>query len=209
MSSIEDNHEKNILMKRCDIKVCEGMCCYDGVYLMDGEESFLKELVIEFPELKEKLPSDFVVDGFWNGEFFGRKTATRPHEYKNPNFPKHFTNTRCVFADREGYCELEKLGREKGLHPWSFKPATCWLFPLSIKNGELLPPPISQKFDPYISEGYDGYVTFVPCGKHHLDGETWPEALDAEVKYFEEADQLPLLGNKNNTVKKILALIKK
>jgi hypothetical protein len=66
------------------------MCCHDGAYL---------------------LPGEFVVDGSWRGEHLGRKTATRPHDCANPDFPAHFT-------------------RGRGQHPWTFKPAACWQLPL-------------------------------------------------------------------------------
>ena len=36
----------------CDIRRCEARCCYDGVYLMEGEEAFLRELVARVPELR-------------------------------------------------------------------------------------------------------------------------------------------------------------
>ena len=93
----------------CDIRQCEGRCCYDGVYLLPGEESFLRELVARVPALAAQLPREFIVDGIWNGQSLGRKTATRPVNYQATDFPPHFTRTRCVFSDAVGLCELEKL----------------------------------------------------------------------------------------------------
>jgi hypothetical protein len=175
---------------------------------MEGEEAFLTELVNKLPELKSILPKEFIVDGYWQGEFYGRKTATRPHEYRNLNFPKHFTKTRCVFADNDGYCELEKISRNKGIHPWTFKPATCWLFPLGVKNGEVQPPPANSTDDPFKFDGYDGYVTKVPCGQHQDDGDDWKISLSKEIKYFEKAKNLPILGSENNEVNKLLKKLK-
>ena len=98
-------------LSRCDLEQCEGRCCYDGVYLLPAEEKFLRELVARGPALREAVPAEFIVDGYWGGAFFGRKTATRPHDYRSADYPAHFSRTRCVFADVKGYCELEKLAR--------------------------------------------------------------------------------------------------
>ena len=87
------------------------------------------------PALRALVPEEFIVDGHWGGELLGRKTATRAHDYRSADFPAHFTRTRCVFADAKGYCELEKLARTNGMHPWSFKPTTCWMFPLQDDDG--------------------------------------------------------------------------
>lgn len=188
----------------CDVTACEAMCCYDGVYLEPQEEAFLRELVARLPELAAKLPHEFIVEGWWNGRHLGRKTATRPHAYRNPDFPAHFTRTRCVFADAQGFCELEKLARGRGQHPWTFKPATCWLFPLHEDDGEPEPPPRAPVDDPYRQPGYPGYSTFVHCGRHDPAGRPWQEALLRETHYLVQAQQLPLLNSPGHTLDDLL-----
>ena len=203
-STVEHN---DLRLKACDPRCCEAMCCHDGVYLMEAEELFLRELVANVSTLRDILPPNFVVDGYWNGEYYGRKTAVRNHDYLNPNFPEHFPRTRCVFADAEGFCELEKLARAKSLDPWALKPATCWLFPLGLKDGEPLPPPVDANLDPYRSEGYPGYATVVPCGKHDPDGLPWRMVLERENDYLGRTRQLPVLGSEGNTVRDFLQVI--
>jgi hypothetical protein len=194
----------DLLLSRCDVSKCEAMCCHDGVYLMEGEEQFLRELVDRVPPLKESLPEDFVVDGYWRGELFGRKTATRPHSYLNAEYPTHFPRTRCVFADSVGLCELEKLARRHDLHPWTFKPATCWLFPLNIEASDPAPPPKDPALDPYRFDNYPGYVTCVPCGRHDPNGRTWRETLKEELEYLEAVSGLPILGSEHHSVGDLL-----
>ena len=189
---------------RCDIARCEARCCYDGAYLLEGEEAFLRELVARVPELREALPEEFIVDGWWDGELLGRKTATRPHEYRSADFPQHFARTRCVFADAAGLCALEKFARARGAHPWTFKPATCWLFPLHAENGEPEAPPASAAEDPWRSAEYPGYTSFVPCGRHDPAGAPWREALSEEIAYLSQAQQLPLLGSPGHNVEDLL-----
>jgi hypothetical protein len=48
------------------------------------------------------------------------------------------------------------------VHPWSYKPASCWLHPISVRDGELrLHDALS---DPYNLEGYPGYASATMCG---------------------------------------------
>lgn len=205
----ECDADGQLRLSRCDLSQCEGRCCYDGVYLQPGEEDFLRQLVQRLPGLRAKLPEEFIVDGYWNGEPMGRKTATRAHEYRSADFPAHFTRTRCVFADAQGLCELEKLGRRNGLHPWTFKPNTCWMFPLQDDAGEPAEPVRGAADDPYFTPDYPGYASCVPCGRHDQQGRPWSEALQEEIGYLQQAQTLPLLGSPGHTVDELLALIPK
>lgn len=196
-------------LSRCDLSQCEGRCCYDGVYLLPAEEEFLRELVERVPALRAGLPEDFIVDGYWNGEPMGRKTATRPHEYRSADYPAHFARTRCVFADAQGLCELEKLARSNDMHPWSFKPTTCWMFPLQDDAGEPAEPVRDAADDPYATPEYPGYASCVSCGRHDPQGRPWRETLQQEIEYLQQAQDLPLLGSAGHSVDELLAQMKK
>jgi hypothetical protein len=191
----------------CDVRKCEARCCYDGAYIEPAEEAFLIELVDQLPDLKAHLPREFIVDGFWDGEMLGRKTATRLHDYRSADFPAHFARTRCVFADAEGFCELEKLARARGQHPWTFKPATCWLFPLHEQSGTAVAPVSGTADDPYRTDDYAGYSPFVPCGRHDENGRPWREALSDELSYLQNASTIPLLGSTGHRVGDLLTAI--
>jgi hypothetical protein len=196
---------RQLKLKVCDVTACEAMCCHDGAYLEPQEEAFLKELVERVPALKAQLPEEFIVDGFWDGELLGRKTATRPQHYDNPDYPAHFTRTRCVFGDAQGFCELEKLGRARGQHPWTFKPMLCWQFPLQEDGGKPRPPSVDPRRDPHRLPGYPGYVSCVGCGKHDESGQPWRQALKGELAYLAQHPQQPLLGSPGHTVDELLA----
>jgi hypothetical protein len=206
MSDVHD-HGSGPCLAVCDVISCEGQCCYDGVYLQPGEEAFLRELVAKLPQLRAKLPEEFIVDGCWDGEPMGRKTATRPHEYQSPDFPAHFTRTRCVFGDSQGFCELEKFARSNGVHPWTFKPTTCWMFPLQDDDGVPAQPVRGKRDDPYCTPEYPGYASCLPCGRHSAAGKPWREALAGEIDYLQAAPQLPLLGAPGRSVDELLAAI--
>jgi len=182
-------------LKTCDPRACEAMCCHDGVYLDEGEERRLRALVERTPALRARLPAEYIVEGCWNGERLGRKTATRPHEYRNADWPAHFPRTRCVFADEAGLCELQKLGMERQQHPWRYKPFTCWMFPLDEEDGEAVPPDADPQGDPHNVPGYPGYASVVPCGRHEPQGAPWREALAGELGRFADVRDQADLGS--------------
>jgi hypothetical protein len=184
-----------LLLKTCNIAECGAMCCHDGVYLSEVEEQRLRQLVDSTPELRARLPAEYVIDGWWNGEHLGRKTATRLHEYRNPAWPAHFPRTRCVFAGEAGLCELQKLGLQRRQHPWRYKPFTCWMFPLDEVDGKALPPSPDPTRDPYRTADYPGFVSAVPCGRHDAAGEPWQRALAHELRHFEAVKALAEFGS--------------
>jgi hypothetical protein len=172
-------------LKPCIFPECEAFCCYDGVYLSEGEEEMIKAVATNWPENFRHLPEEYVVDGNWYDRIKGRKTAVRPFTYKSPDYPKHFDHTRCVFAYEDGRCSLQTAAQKQGLHPWRFKPAACWLFPLKYLGERVILPPYGKEKDPdYIDEGYPGFVTFLPCGRHSEDGLPWYQVLEKEILYF-------------------------
>ncbi len=181
----------------CDIAACEAMCCHDGVHLDEGEERRLHALVGRTPALRARLPAEYVVDAWSDGERVGRKTAVRPHEYRNPAWPAHFPRTRCVFADEAGMCELQKLGLARRQHPWRYKPFTCWMFPLGIdaETGALVQPDIDPAEDPAREPGYPGFVSQMPCGRHDPAGEPWYLALAGELMHYGTVRGLPENGS--------------
>ena len=189
----------------CDVSQCEAMCCHDGAYLDPEEEQFLHELVAKVPQLRAGLPAQFIEDGYWDGELLGRKTATRPHEYRNPGFPAHFPRTRCVFADAVGFCRLETFARARGQHPWTFKPSVCWLFPMQESRGQPQAPIADPRADPHRLPDYPGYATVVPCGRHDPAGRPWSVALAREREWLAQARSLPILGSPGHSVDELLA----
>ncbi|RYZ57688.1 MAG: hypothetical protein EOP07_09225 [Proteobacteria bacterium] len=196
-------------LNRCDTKLCEAMCCYDGAYFMNDEEEAAIRLVVKsFPRSFPHLPETYVVDGYWEGEFYGRKTATRPHTYLNPQYPSHFNQSRCVFAAANGYCGLETVAREQGLHPWAYKPSTCWIHPAEDAGDELLPPPLPEDDGFNLGPHYPGYSSVTSCGRFDANGEPWNEALASEIAYYETVKDLPNYGKTPEQIQTIIDSVK-
>lgn len=99
---------RNPKLKKCNMKICQGFCCYDGVYLKQGEEEKLKNVIKTHPQDFSCAPSDYFEDGNWHNKVQGRKTAVRPFQYPN-NFPKHFTQTKCMLQMMKVFVFYKKL----------------------------------------------------------------------------------------------------
>jgi tetratricopeptide (TPR) repeat protein len=108
--------QPSVKLRVCNLNECEARCCYDGVYLEDGEESKIRDIVASAPELFVDLPQDFIVDGSWGDQVSGRKTATKPYDFKSPDFPVHFNRTRCVFCSADHKCSSNVILKVRVLH---------------------------------------------------------------------------------------------
>ena len=176
--------ERNPKLRKCDMKKCQAYCCYDGVYLKSEDVDKLKKVIIEHPEDFPLSAEEYFESSNWNNKVKGIKTAVRPYNYPK-DFPKHFNQTRCVFADDNGLCILQKIAIREKKHPWAYKPLGCCLFPLIARNGKLVPPPERNDLDDYyVDETYPGFVNCLYCGKDVDDGKDWKEVLKEEIQYF-------------------------
>ncbi|MBI4319451.1 MAG: hypothetical protein HY675_13265 [Chloroflexi bacterium] len=178
-------------LERCSPFACLGMCCYDGVYL-DDEAADVIELVVQqegafFRKAGLELPKQVVIDGDWRGMASGKKTAVRarPFSILLLNHPKHFNDTSCIFLLDDGRCGLQNLSLSRDLHPWYYKPFTCWLHPISVsldEGGQICLP--DEHSEPYRFEDYDGYVTRTFCGQTRACGRPAYEVLQEELHFL-------------------------
>jgi len=169
----------DVRLRRCDLAACEALCCHDGAYLEPEDEARIAAARLAYPEFFDNVPAEAIVEENWRGTGPGRKTATRPWRYRR-EVPAHFPATRCVFADERGWCRLESAARAHGLHPWIFKPVTCFLFPLADHDpGNGPAAPGCDAFD--LGPDYPGFATIVDCGRHHPFGRPWKEVLRDEL----------------------------
>jgi len=166
---------------------CDGRCCYDGVYIPTEEETRIRDFMKRYPEYFRHVPENFTEEGEWGFLFHGKRTLRRPHPFDRPDFPVHFAKTKCVLADPNGECSLQKAATENGFHPWRFKPTSCWEFPLiGLFNEDAMDHPHYFGVpDPgYCDEQNPGYVSFMPCAKVAEDGISWKRLYQNELQYF-------------------------
>ncbi len=176
--------KRNPKLKKCDMTKCAGYCCYDGVYISDDEEKKLKQIIKNHPDDFEHDAEFYFENGNWKNIVVGRKTKTRPFVYPD-DFPKHFNQTKCIFSDDNGLCILQKIAIRENIHEWSYKPNACIMFPLTVRQGHIIPPPEkNQRDDCYIDENYPGYVNCLYCGRDCDNGKNWRDVLKKEIQYF-------------------------
>ncbi|MBN8530655.1 MAG: DUF3109 family protein [Alphaproteobacteria bacterium] len=167
----------------CDLKDCHGFCCHGGVSVPKKEEDIITETIAAnasfFPEHGVALPNPPFEDWGVPGE---QDTATRPFQYPIP-IPEHFAHTSCVFRDDIGRCSLQMLSAERGKDSWHYKPLFCWLFPITITEGEdpLLITIMTEENDWDKSEDYPGFTTFTACGRPDPNGQPAFRILEREL----------------------------
>lgn len=140
---------------------CEAWCCYDGVYLTKQDELKIKQAILKDKDFFSFLPSNFIVEGNWEGIVSGRKTNVKQKQYKSKNYPKHFNNTCCVFLV-DNKCMLEEFAVKNNEPSWKYKPQTCCLFPLQNSDGKYVIPSKTKDVC-NVGEHYPGYVSCLPC----------------------------------------------
>ena len=175
------------LMKTMDCLHCDGRCCYDGVYITTDEENEINKLIRKYPEYFQQVPPIFTEAGEWGFLFHGKRTIRVSHEYLSTDYPSHFLPTKCVFAYSNGECALQKVATEKGYHPWKFKPASCWQFPLiGLFNENAMERPhyFGMKDPGYCDDEHPGYLAFMPCSKTDSEGITWKRVFKNEIQYY-------------------------
>ena len=204
-------------LERCALSACGGMCCYDGVYVGEEEAAVLRALAaregafFRAAGLELPPPAAVVVEGVWEGEDSGQKTAVRPHPFARrvAGYPGHFADTACVFLLADGRCALQALAVERGRHPWYYKPFGCWQHPIAVVPAAEAPgvavaaapagaaPAVvrldDETTDPYRLPDYDGYVTRTWCGRTAPAGRPASEVLSAELAFLGAIAGRPLL----------------
>lgn len=182
-----DHKAFETLLRPCEMSRCKATCCYDGVHVSGEEAEYIQKIVRG--GLQNLLDADEVIVKTDKGQ----KTATRSAEEGElaDDFPSHFSKTRCVFLDKEGYCGLQKKAIEEGSDPWLHKPLTCWMQPLVIiPAGKWEERPVltivNAQNDPQKSGDYAGYASCTHCGREDAAGKPAWQVLEAEVKRLGE-----------------------
>ncbi|MGI2901736.1 hypothetical protein [Tolypothrix sp. VBCCA 56010] len=193
--------------QRCSLSSCDGMCCYNGVNVNQETAEIIQRVVEEeadfFKNLGLDLPTQVIIDDQeyedltvenveWKGLCSVKKTALKekPYSILINDYPKHFRNTVCVFTLDDVRCGLQELSKAKGLHPWYYKPFTCWIFPILIASGENQPQISlpSPETEPWYLPEYEfyGYFTKAFCGKPSDCGQVGYILLQEELKFLSE-----------------------
>ena len=182
-------------LSRCSLAKCQGMCCDDGVYVEQETAETIQKVSEEnqdfFKDIGLELPEPVIVQGEWKGLASGLKTATKKRNFSFTiqDYPTHFEDTACVFLTKEGRCGLQVFAEFTGLHPWYYKPFTCWMHPISITTNEDKTANIiihNDTTDPCKLKDYDGFVTRTLCGEITQNGQSAYITLHSELTFLSE-----------------------
>ena len=147
----------------CKLSACRATCCHDGVILSEEEARILGEHS----------------DGIENREGQWRtKTREANQSELAIEFPTHFPRTRCVYLDDQHRCEWQLRSVQEGGHPWFYKPISCWMHPLILKEreGRMVLTLLSEE------EDSNRFASFTPCGRSRRGGVPAREGLRAELE---------------------------
>lgn len=175
----------------CELAKCRATCCHDGVILSPEEAEVLSRESEGVIELE---------DGRFKTEIVAA-SSDRLAE----NFPDHFPKTHCVFLDEQHRCLWQLRAIKEGKHPWFYKPTSCWMHPLILRNeaGRPLLTLLSRDQDKA------GFATFTPCGRSEASAPPARESLKMELemigaisgrKFYSELNGPPGFSSEANDI---------
>lgn len=122
---------ENKAISRCQIAVCKGGCCADGVWVdSDHAKKVLAHASMIQPFMPEERrdPSGWFAEehdddpAFPSGRYIGTTTV---------DDPTHPSGTTCRFLRPEDrYCAIQVASVANGMDAWALKPLYCCLFPV-------------------------------------------------------------------------------
>ncbi len=178
--------------RACQLVDCQGMCCYDGVFLEACEVTALERVVAEETDRLRAWgvdPSEGLVERQASSSGRARwRTKLVPFRYHSrSSLPAHFNSTRCVFRLGDGRCSLQRLSVERGKDPWYFKPMGCWLHPLRIAVGASVCISVGD------SERPVPFASCTGCGREWETGVSGFEVFRRELEVLETLFGRPLV----------------
>ena len=165
-------------LKVCQLGECRATCCHDGVILDSLEVPLLEAARKRHSNRLARYGVDVTGDAFPITPQGTRKTATRPARNGElaARFPDHFPRTRCVFLDPDHRCAWQRLANDLGEHPWKYKPVSCWMHPVTLR----------QHQSPLLTVAGDAadptdFSSQTPCGAPCANGEPARAVLAPEL----------------------------
>lgn len=174
-----DHSAFEILLPLCELSKCRATCCHDGVILSPEEAGLLGELSTGVTRLPDGR--------------FKTETVKAPDSQLADDFPPHFPKTRCVFLDDEHRCRWQLKALQEGKHPWFYKPISCWMHPIILKNEGDRPllTVISREQD------QARFPSHTPCGRAQEGVSPARESLKMELMMLKEISGRDFYGELN------------
>ena len=179
-----DRRSFSALYSTCDLNRCQGMCCYDGVYLEAPEVTELERLIAEekgrFSAWGMTVDLEALVRESARSGRSQVRTKLVPFRYADrARMPSHFESTACVFRCSDGRCSLQRIAMERGLDPWYFKPMGCWMHPLVLELGKPVRLSVGGTED-------SRFASCTQCGMRRNSGKTGYDIFRRELEVLSD-----------------------
>jgi hypothetical protein len=142
---VDQGQLRNIKLRACgEGNKCQAECCSHGARIEAGEAARLAEFMRDHPAFfahLHRVKEAFVpVETPEHGRVYftevvtpdgaGKSGIRRAMAAGQAFGADDYRDSMCVFALDDLRCSLQVASAALGLHPWTFKPTGCWLFPL-------------------------------------------------------------------------------
>jgi Fe-S-cluster containining protein len=115
----------------CSMTNCNADCCSGGVYADLTE----RDAILEHADLvrAQMDPGQARDTDLW----FEKETIPDADYPSGRAIGTEVYDDRCVFLNSKGMCVLQKAAAAAGMDRYALKPFFCWLYPVTVDNGEL------------------------------------------------------------------------
>lgn len=182
--------------RTCDASTCQQLCCAVGGFVSEDELQQINGLIRNREKAGDvEITESLITEGFSDKTL--KQTALKDTHYRNEDVDFHQC---CVFKQDNGYCGLQSLAISKKLHPWTYKPIDCWLFPVVfIKKNDhhelsVFGPDSGILYD----EQWGRYPEYGSCLKPDKEGTQGYKLLENELKGLSELLERDVYGEIKN-----------
>jgi len=194
---VDQGQLREIRLRACgEQNKCRAECCSHGARIEADEAERLTEFVgahpVFFAHLDRVSEALVPVETPEHGRVYftevvtpdgaGKSGIRRAMAAGQTFNTDDYRDSMCVFALDDLRCSLQVASVALGLHPWTFKPTGCWLFPLKYGVHEA---PDGKKYYRLDWAGTERpEVANYPCSRLVPGGERASEVLREEIAHF-------------------------
>lgn len=156
----------------CDIGKCGGQCCNWGVYMDRDFQPVIMKFESQIKDVMDEYQTKDTSKWF-------EKELEEDHDFPSGfaiGTELYINNegiTQCVFKDKKGYCSLQVMAVNNGMHKWEIKPKYCIMYPVTIIDNVLT-----------VDNEHSARLDYCGVGHEENYTQTVFEAMTEEIKFI-------------------------
>ncbi|MBL8006816.1 MAG: DUF3109 family protein [Ignavibacteria bacterium] len=156
----------------CDICKCGGQCCNWGVYMDRDFQPVIMKFESQIKDVMDEYQTKDTSKWF-------EKELEEDHDFPSGfaiGTELYINNegiTQCVFKDKKGYCSLQVMAVNNGMHKWEIKPKYCIMYPVTIIDNVLT-----------VDNEHSARLDYCGVGHEENYTQTVFEAMTEEIKFI-------------------------